>query len=284
MVTFPDRLPTLFFEEIAEGEPGPDLHLPPAPDTCPFCGFGGAMTDEHIFPKWLLHEIVARGGRFRRGGKLTDAIIGPTTPVCQDCNNTWLATLENDVSQILRKMFDFAYELPHEDQARLALWAAKIAILVDAASETRVVPRGFGHDLKIQRRPHRDMYVWLAAYAGPGGALTTIPWLIMSEETGADESVIAYCLTFTAFKVVFQVFIPFPSGSLAPLEDFRGSVVPVWPPQQGDIAWPPAYRFDEASVKAFVCRIYDNREPVVMDISLEPVARIRANSQEQPSD
>jgi hypothetical protein len=285
MVRFPDRLPTLFFEEIADGEPGPDLHLPSAIGTCPFCNaFGEPMTDEHIFPKWLLQEMVTRGATFRRGNRLTTAIIGPTTPVCHDCNTTWLATLENDISQILRKMFDFAYELPPEDQARLALWAAKIAILVDAASTTRLVPRGFGHDLKIQRQPHQGMYVWLAAYGGPSGGLTTIPWLIMSEEAGDSESVIAYCLTVSIFKVAFQVLIPFSSGDLASLEDFHGSVVPLWPAQRSDIAWPPPYRFDEASVRALACRIYDNREPVVMEVAMEQAIRVRPDLPEQLSD
>jgi hypothetical protein len=43
---------------------------------------------------------------------------------------------------------------------------------------------------------------------------------IMSEGTGDEENVIGYCLTFTCFRVTFQVFIPFVTGDLAPLEDF----------------------------------------------------------------
>jgi len=278
-INWPGPLPTVFFEEFGEDEPRPDLHLPALPETCPFCtGYDEALTDEHIYPKWLLREVVERGGRFLRRGRPTDAIIGPTTSVCADCNNTWLATLENDVSQILRKMFDFAYELPPEDQELLALWAAKTAVLIDAASAKPVVPRGFGHDLKIRRQPHPGMYVWLAAHGGSGGAFAAYPWMIMSEEVGADESVIAYCLTFTVFKAAFQVLIPFAAGDLAPLEDFQGSVVPLWPATGNDIAWPPPWRFDETSVKALACRVYDNRAPVVMEVSLEPAIRTRPES------
>jgi hypothetical protein len=75
-----------------------------------------------------------------------DALIGPTTRICMDYNNTWLSTLENDVSQILRKMFDCVHVITPDEQDRLALWAAKTAILIDASSGTPVIPRGFAHD------------------------------------------------------------------------------------------------------------------------------------------
>lgn len=74
------------------------------------------------------------------------------------------------------------------------------------------------------------MHVRLAAFAAPNGLLSALPWPIMSEGTGDEENVTGYCLTFTCFRVTFQVFIPFVTGDLAPLEDFHGSVVQIWPP------------------------------------------------------
>jgi hypothetical protein len=86
---------------------------------------------------------------------------------------------------------------------------------------------------------------------------------IMSEGTGDEENVIGYCLTFTCFRVTFQVFIPFVTGDLAPLEDFHGSVVQIWPPLVKSVDWPPSHRFDDTSVAALSRRIYNNRKPVV---------------------
>ena len=270
-------LPRLFVEQVGKDEPSLQLRLPKQAGTCPFCSGHRQMTDEHIYPEWLLKEIRARGARFVHKGRTTDLIISPPkTPVCEDCNRTWMATLENDISQILRRMFDLRpMDLQPEDQARLALWAAKIAILVDVANPTPLVPRGFGQDLRIQKRPHAGMSVWLASYGGRAGGLTARQWLVMSEDVGPNESVIGYCLTFTAFRVAFQVFIPFYAGDLAPLEDFGGNVKQLWPPQAGTISWPPPYCFDENSIAALSCRIYDNREPVTMDVTLHatPIRR-----------
>jgi hypothetical protein len=145
----------------------------------------------------------------------------------------------------------------------------------DTASETPVVPRGFGHDLNIHRQPHRGMYVWIAAYTDTN-ALVVIPRLIFSgdrDEGTSEDTVIGWCITFSIVRIVFQVFIPFADGTLAPLETFNDSVVQLWQRQSSTLDWPPRYQFDNESVQALAARIYDNREPVITEVTLMEAVR-----------
>ncbi|MGW1450169.1 hypothetical protein ACWCO3_18060 [Micromonospora sp. NPDC002411] len=221
------------------------------------------MTEEDIFPRWLLRELQKRGYKDARSGGIKP-ITGPKTPVCADCNNGWMSVVENDARQLILSLVDFARPITPREQQTLALWATLKALVIDSAS-TRLTPRGFGHDLKIKREPHQGIYVWIAAYADPNEPLKVAPWIIHAEKS---DEVIATCLTFTVVKVAFQVLVPHSPGDLSPLEDFMGSVEQIWPPRSEDMTWPPPYRFDRHSLPALASRVYDNREPVRMEVTL----------------
>jgi len=61
--------------------------------------------------------------------------------VCRSCNNDWLATLENDVSPIVRPMLWGEYvAIPPDQQSLIATWAMKTALLIDCVTGS-VVPR-----------------------------------------------------------------------------------------------------------------------------------------------
>ncbi|MFK0014831.1 hypothetical protein [Streptomyces sp. NPDC091027] len=168
-------------------------------------------------------------------------------------------------------MFLHTRIVPEVEQRRLALWAVMKAILFDAAGEP-VVPHGFGQSLNILRQPHPDIRVWIAAYHDPD-PLPLIIRPIYAESTGEAERLTGWCVTFAVVRVAFQVFIPLLEGDLAPLPDFFGSVVQVWPPTGSDLDWPPPYRFDSASLQALAARVNDNREVVEMEVTLVEAVR-----------
>ncbi|MCA1600248.1 MAG: hypothetical protein LC776_00920 [Acidobacteria bacterium] len=262
--------------EVMEERSGPDVGLPTTKGECPFCqGLNSLLTKEDIYPTWLLKELRRYGARSNYEGRWSTKIVGYTTPACEDCNHRWMSTVENDVKKFMISMFFHTRLLNQYEQDRLALWAAMKAILFDAASDKPVVPRGFGHDLNIHRQPHRGMYVWIAAYTDTN-PLVVMPRLIFSsdhnEGTGED-AVIGWCVTFTIVRLVFQVFIPFIDGTLAPLETFNDSVVQLWPRQSPTLDWPPRYQFDSDSVQALAVRIYDDRKPVTTEVTLTEAVR-----------
>lgn len=164
-VQLPSPLPRVMVEEMHRDDPELNLQIPTPANTCPFCDEQEKdPSDEDIFPKWLLRELVKRGAQFKIGGHWSSKPIGPMTYACRDCNNTWMSTLEKDAQPTLLKLIDNAFDLSTGEQETVALWATMKAILVDTMSDSPVIPRGFGRDLKILRTPHEGVQVWIAAF------------------------------------------------------------------------------------------------------------------------
>ncbi|MFF3328729.1 hypothetical protein ACFYWX_04085 [Streptomyces sp. NPDC002888] len=195
------------------GDRAPENWLPAPPGCCPFCfDPQGQSTDEDIYPKWLVREMKRHG--IRSTDPQRRRISWPTTPVCQHCNNTWMSALENDVKDILIPMFNQVRSLDEHAQGRLALWAAKMGVLMDAVS-SNIVPHGAGQGLEIHRAPHHGMRVWIAAYHAPNPLAMVSRPIYMPREDRKDE-LLGLCVTFSVVKVAFQVLIPFFDGHLAP--------------------------------------------------------------------
>ncbi len=270
-VELPEALPLAALDASDAGVPTPQPSDPTRIGECPFCqGHGRRITDEDIYPKWLLRYLESRGTRMIRDNRARRQLGGLLTPVCNDCNNTWMSTIENDVKEAIISMFAIARSLTMPEQERIALWAAVKAISFDMSSGAPVLPRYFGHYLNIKRRPHPGMRVWIAAYTDMSSVLETHSWRILtakSQPSDPDE-LLGYCVTFSIVHVAFQVFIPIMDGSLSELENFNGSILQIWPPTSDEVAWPPEWQFDRHSIVALARRIYDNRVPVVMDVTL----------------
>lgn len=254
--------------------------LPAPPGHCPFClDPQGQPTDEDIYPKWLVREMKRHG--IRSTDPRRPRVNWPTTPVCQRCNNTWMSALENDVKDILTPMFFQVRSLDEHAQSRLALWAAKMAVLMDAVGGN-IVPHGAGQGLEVYRQPHSGMRVWIAAYHDPNPlALMSRPIYIPGDDP--QRELLGLSVTFSVVKVAFQVLIPFIDGHLAPLEDFHGSVLQIWPPAIPLLDWPPPFRFDHTSIQALAVRINDNREDVTMEVNLSAAERVRKSPSEDPA-
>lgn len=94
-------------------------------DTCFLCG--RCMKDngsaEHVFPKWLLN----RYGLWDQKIDLLNGSLMPyrqlTVPCCEECNNSHLSRIENQVNAAVKGGFQKAAELPIE---LWHLWAGKI--------------------------------------------------------------------------------------------------------------------------------------------------------------
>lgn len=269
---FDDHLPVVFVENIPSVNRLPDLGKPRPVDGCPFCSYRGFdLTDEDVYPKWLRKELQRRGAKFSANGYPTRRAPKVTIPVCEDCNNTWMSVLENDTNDLLISLIDNTRLIGRDEQEKLAFWAAKTALLLSEVKEC-VVPHGFGQELRVNKRPSRNCYVWIAASNGGEDALAVHRRYIMFEH---EEKILGLCVTFAVVRVVFQVYIPFYSGTLGPLEDFNESVLPIWPVQFSTIDWPPPFYFNNDGFSALAVRIYDNREPVTMNVTLTEAVRRR---------
>lgn len=262
------------FVEVA---PDSQVHtnwLPAQRGRCPFCeDLEPNPTKEHIYPKWLIKELRRLGVRNNSPDPRQRKIEWPTTPVCQRCNNNWMSVLDKEASSILLPMFFNTRLVSEREQVRLALWAAMKAVLFDSAGEA-VIPHGFGQSLEIFRQPHPGMHVWIAAYNDSRPlSLIVRPIYAPQVAEGGSDQLDGWCATFSVLRVAFQVFIPFAEGDLAPLPDFYGSVVKLWPLSGSVLDWPPPYYFDSESIHGLAARINDNREVIQMEVALTQAVR-----------
>jgi hypothetical protein len=181
--------------------------------------------------------------------------------------------LEVDTKPLLERMFKECFFIERADQEKLALWATMKAILIDAGSENPIIPRGFGRDLRILKRPHAGTHVWVAAFSDDKNFLNAVPWIIHPKDDSDNAAPIAYLVTIVVFRVIVQVLIPFSEGDLTGPSDFNGSVKAIWPIRDSQIDWPPPYQFANDSLRALATRIYDNREEVVSHVVLKEAVR-----------
>lgn len=275
-VQYDKDLPIVGIDLLSDDDPSLRVDLPATTGSCPFCNIDdGSMTEEDIFPLWLLRELYRRGAR-RLDGHPSRQLVGPTTPACARCNSTWMSVIENDVKDIVISLIDHARPLGQEEQLRLATWATMKALLFETLLPIRSVPRALAQDLRISRKPPPGVRVWMGAYCGERGRLQAIPWPVYAKD---GETILALCITFTVVRIAFQVFIPFqPGGSLASLESFHNSVKMLYPDPTSDLVWPPEFYFDEESIEALACRIFNNREPVTREVTMRRSKIIRPNA------
>jgi hypothetical protein len=142
-------------------------------------------------------------------------------------------------------------ELDAMDQMRLAAWAVKTAYLIDAY-QAPVVPRGFLHQLALQRVPNAWTAVWVAGYTPDVAARSdkrALNFLTIAGEPSRN-SPNAFAVTFTILSMLFQVVGHFNGGKWALRDDrkqYKGALFRIWPNPAPALSWPPALGFSRDS-------------------------------------
>ena len=246
-VLLPSTLPALTVEEIKELPE--QFHLPPNGQLCAFCGGGGKLSDEHVWPQWLSRALrqlpwapkkdrpfVMRGPHDRR-----TRVIDVTAPICQACNNGWLAALEQDAQQALTPMITGRPVcLGRSEQALVAGWAVKTALIFDLSSRSEaIIPLGYYRQFGQTRAALDSMCVFVAGYAGRAPAWATREELWVS--IPHDEQPNAFATTLTAGSLVLQVVGHFvKSASFRDLRwQFARTTRQIWPSIFETVSWPP---------------------------------------------
>lgn len=231
------------------------LHLPVENDRCPFCDRLETLTEEHIWPIWF-SRLLSEAGATLHGPGVSRGRIDITVPVCRTCNTTWMSVLENDTRGLLIRMLEAAtgkvepFELTRAEQTQLATWAVKTAYLIDALAEP-AVPRGYLHELGLQRRPATSVAVWMAGFTPHGPAVAAKRSVDFPGRDGmpTTNSPNGFVVTFTILHVLFQVVGQF-NDEQATVQDGRvqyaACLFPIWPTQPL-VTWPPKVGFSNAS-------------------------------------
>lgn len=247
-VPLPVILPTLAADEIEELPE--QFHLPPDGRRCAFCGGDAKLTDEHVWPQWLSRALRQLPGApkqhrpfvTRAQPERRSRIIDITAPICEGCNNRWLATLEQDAQPVIAPLLALqASVLGRAEQALIAAWAVKTALMFDLSSGSEaIIPLGFYRDFALKRVPSESMRVYIAGYAGPAPASGRRESLWLGD-LARQHPPNAFATTLTAGALLLQVAGHFVRS--ASFHDdrwqFADCTRQLWPPTCDSISWPP---------------------------------------------
>ena len=171
-----------------------------------------------------------------------------TRRVCRTCNNGWMNRLDVAAQPLLTRLligerFTIT-RLP--DVALLASWAAKIAIVTDAAQTTEpALAPEHGRYLHDHRRPPPGWLIWLA-HAEPQTESTAA----LNAFTLLRPAGLGYVTTTIVNQLVLQSLVlpaPEPLGT----HPFAEHALQLWPLTYRTIAWPHAQSLDAAGIVRF---------------------------------
>lgn len=242
---------------------------------CVFCGSTGALSTEHVIPKWLRKALVITGPVKQYTGTAyttsAETLSIVFHEVCTQCNNGWLERLETAVRSVLSPMLlgaapGTAIVLDPDQQAILATWAVKTALLL-GLGEFRGTAHGWIptstlrwlHDNSDSRMPPPGARVWM------GGFHTSdIPARVQASCLyDAAGTPCASCVTFSVGCIVFQVFAteqqdanlsPENEAWLAPGDGYVKALVQI-APSSSAIRWPPEAVFGLNDLHALAGRL-----------------------------
>jgi hypothetical protein len=121
---------------------------------CIFCGNKGDLSNEHIFPQWLLQEFNISKSKLHMvhnnfGVNLSERKLTFNNfvngLVCKTCNNGWMSQLEDRVKTTLISLMNFeleSIEMLKKNHKDIAKWAIKTAMVLNYGTNYRkIIPR-----------------------------------------------------------------------------------------------------------------------------------------------
>ena len=113
------------------------------------------MTQEHLFPRWLIDYAPARKGTIRWIEGKRVAADKATIPLCTDCNGEFGRVLESPVSEIFRAI-DRGEGLSDHDCALLVRWLWKFEGLAWLLSHVGNPNANYTEDYRLVERVTTD--------------------------------------------------------------------------------------------------------------------------------
>jgi hypothetical protein len=164
---------------------------------CAFCGtiVRGKLSEEHVWPDWLIRELPPTEGLTRERMMVTasptaeliadrsrsegpEAAPSKVRAVCRDeCNGGWMSDMEAEIKPILLPIArGLTGTITADEQRRISLWAIKTTMILEYTdNQTRVTTpeqrRQLYESRNVGQHPGRipkTFEVWMGAHTGDG--------------------------------------------------------------------------------------------------------------------
>jgi hypothetical protein len=250
-------------------------------DTCIFCGepFGPnrPRSKEHAAPQWCGELLPNLGkaqhtqiietveGRAEADRGLRDPFTTVAKDVCRPCNTGWMAELEEWAKPCLAAPITGQRRvLRYWRQACVASWAVKTAMVWECLSpQNRTIPLDVLRMFHGTQRPGARQQVWIGHYidtephtfqrvAAHGVGIAPL-------RPDVPDEAHAYLVALSVGQLAFVVYghtFPIPQPFTMPAE-FATRLIPIWPPEQEVVEWPPSDGVDYAGLEACVRSLGD---------------------------
>jgi hypothetical protein len=248
---------------------------------CLLCGlpFGEtrARSEEHVYPRWLkefwpnpdtrTHQAVHIGPApgpvaWTHRSMSIGAYEQVVRQVCEPCNGWMNDEFESPAQRVFPPLFrDATAVLGYGDQAKMAGWAWKVAVLVQYLSDSvgRAVSESERRSFRYHATPPARSRVWVGVYERDQHLESWVPWtssVVGPGEAwpeGAGRNV--YSVLFTVGNLFFLVFGTSSSATvdLGPRGDLAHSVASIWPADPASMLhWPPGPPVTDAVIDRLV--------------------------------
>jgi len=224
---------------------------------CVFCGSESDLTREHVLPDWLTEIGLELKPSIHHVGPINELPRRWTSKpfrttvkmVCGSCNSGWLSELEGATKPILTPLIQGeGRRIPYEDQALIAAWTCKTALvsLLISSDEARLA--GYGvppseytalYEQLDRVEPLPSSQYWIGSYTGDrrSASIWVTPFVI--EAIGADSPPgipSGYAMTLALGKLVVQG-VRFTTLALQVELATEWGFLDIWPPQD-TFPWP----------------------------------------------
>jgi hypothetical protein len=225
------------------------------PRQCIFCE-NQANSLEHLWPLWIL-KLVPKPDAIRlkignSPARIIKKVEQKIKVVCEKCNGGWMSDLESDVKPTLGRMIqDSPITLNVKDQADIAAWAVKVAMVLET---TTVSIRGLffteeeHRKLKLTRTLPSRTTVLLGRFAL--SSLLADGTTLRGDDGGVKGVAYNSVTAIVVGHVALQVFTihPIPEYENRPLSftpmqgPWNGLITPIWPIVSAT-QWPRGHSF-----------------------------------------
>ena len=234
---------------------------------CVFCGSESGLTREHVLPDWLtgigleLEPQIHHAGPLNKVPREWSSKPFRTTvrKVCSTCNSGWLSDLETAAKEVIAPLIlGESRRLPYDEQALIAAWTCKTALVSLLISSDEARLGGYGVSpteytaLYAQRdrvEPLPFSQYWIGSYVGDrrGASIWVTPFVI--EVVGANsppDIPSGYAMTLVLGKLLVQG-VRFTAPALQVDLATEWGFLDIWPPQD-TFPWPASGFADDDMV------------------------------------
>lgn len=247
------------------------------PTKCAFCSADAVEHGgEHIWDGWLNRALPTKKFKVRQQRSLVEPfreydarVLKEKLPVvCENCNNTWMSNVTNQVKQAFAELI--------LDGAALCFLPAGVNLLAAFAFMKSVVAdhavkkdepfytRAVRERLRDSRTVPADVQMWVAAYQGVqrySGRFSTA--ILTADHPGPLYGVEFYSFTYVVGQLVLQTLAPRWRDvrrrgiSLPPLRPdpyWNPATIRFWPSDGVPVTWPPEKYLGDDTILKFMER------------------------------